>query len=117
MSRVENSGLECDYYWVDIELPVRDREQYTAEAQDIMEALNMTFTEGTIFKSLWRKAAERQGRRKLGNSAYRDAQKIKFYGERLLDIETLKENGGERNDQRAKNTTQGYPKWAQEKKD
>jgi len=103
----ENSGLECDYYWVDIVNPVRGRDTYTAEAQDIMEALNMTFTEGTIFKSLWRKAAERQGKQKLGNSAYRDAQKVKFYGDRLLGIELIKENSADRGDQRPKPKTPG----------
>lgn len=98
----ENSGLECDYYWVNIVNPVRGRDPYTAEAQDIMEALNMTFTEGTIFKSLWRKAAERQGKQKLGNSALRDAQKCKFYSDRLLTTELEKENKPRFQEQREK---------------
>lgn len=81
----ENSGLATDYYLCPVNNPHRAEEPYIAECGDIIEALGMTFNEGTAFKAIWRKAAERTlGMKKAGNDAKRDAEKVKFYGGRML---------------------------------
>ena len=47
--------------------------------------------EATAFKAIWRKAAERTlGRKKAGNSAVRDAEKMVFYSKRELSVLTGK---------------------------
>lgn len=84
----ENSGGSCDYYKTDIHHPWdEDKDPYEAECGEIAEALEMTTFESNIFKEVWRKAAERQGKLKAGNSQLRSAEKIKFFGDRMLIAE------------------------------
>lgn len=86
-----NSGEHASYYEVDITRPKSGGEAYTAECQDIIEALKMDFNEGNAFKALWRRSAARLGNVKKGNEdPLYDAQKIKFYGTRILEQEENK---------------------------
>jgi hypothetical protein len=82
----EHSGFNVNYYCVDIKRPKRPEWQpYQAEAEDIIEALGMTFAEGTVFKSLWRSCAARTlGKLKLGGDDVRDAEKMCYYSQRTL---------------------------------
>lgn len=85
----ENSGLSCSYYEVLINKPHlyhKGKTPYIAECGEIIEALNMDWAEANIFKSIWRRAAERQGKKKAGNSQLRDAEKIYFAAQRMLAI-------------------------------
>jgi hypothetical protein len=82
----ENSGGDVNYYLVEVPHPKR-LEPYTAECEDIIEALGMTFAEGCEFKALWRSCAARTlGLLKAGNDAegIRDAEKQQYYATRTL---------------------------------
>jgi hypothetical protein len=87
---VENSGGSCSYYIVHVPDPISGDDPYNAECLDVIENLEMTPHESNVFKALWRKAAERQGKKKKGNSALRDAQKIAFISARILHNEERK---------------------------
>lgn len=52
---------------------------------DIIEALNMNYAEGNAFKAVWRIAASKQGKQKKGNTRLYDAEKVVFFGERLVE--------------------------------
>jgi|SRR5882672_759754 len=80
----ENSGGDVDYYTVHVIKPKR-LNNYSAECEDIIEALGMNFAEGNAFKAIWRSCAERTlGKKKVGNNAIRDAEKVIYYGKRML---------------------------------
>ena len=82
-----DSGAHASYYEVSILYP-KGGFPYHAECQDIIEALGMDFNEGNAFKALWRRAAARLGKVKKGNeNPLYDAQKIAFYGNRILKKE------------------------------
>lgn len=86
----EHDGGDVNYYVVEITDPKRF-DAYMAEAEDIIEALDMSFSEGTAFKSIWRKAAMRTlGKVKLGSDALYNAQKVAYYGARMVAIEERK---------------------------
>ena len=78
--------LEGDHYYrVRIATPMSPEvDPYVAECGDIIEALNMTFNEGELFKAIWRLAKSRQGKGKPGNSVLYDAEKVGHYGARVL---------------------------------
>jgi len=79
----ENSGGSCDYYKVTIESPTTSPTTYTAECNDIIEVLNMTYAEANMFKEIWRTAAARTlGKLKAGHDTKRGAEKIIFFAER-----------------------------------
>ena len=81
MSDAENSGGFVNYYLAKVDNPQReDQQPYQAECEDIIRALGMTFDEGNIFKEVWRRAAARQGKQKLGHSSLRSGEKLKHYG-------------------------------------
>ncbi len=68
--KTQLTGGRVNYYLVRVEHPQReDQPPYRAECEDIIQALNMTFDEGCLFKALWRSAAARQGNGKPGSSA------------------------------------------------
>jgi len=82
----EFTGGNVNYYLVDIKQPKR-LDPYKAEAEDIIEALGMTFAEGCAFKAIWRSCAARSlGVLKAGMDAHGvyDAEKVKYYSERML---------------------------------
>lgn len=85
----EYTGGSVSYYAVDVNAPINEEsDPYTAECQDIIEALKLDFNEGNVLKAIWRRAAARLGRSKKGyDDGLYDAEKIVFYGQRLVAIE------------------------------
>jgi hypothetical protein len=83
----EYTGGPTSYYEINIEHPHKaKRKPYITECLDIIEALGMSFAEGEAFKALWRMCAARQGKSKKGyNDQKYDAEKVAFYGQRILD--------------------------------
>lgn len=63
---------------------VRLPDGHEVDAIDLIEALALNFSEGNIFKALWRRAAARLGIGKPGTTSLYDAEKIVFFGEREL---------------------------------
>jgi hypothetical protein len=82
----EYTGGSVNYYRVAIDNPTMEGvDPYTAECNDIIEALNMNYAEGNAFKALWRRCAARLGKSKKGyTDGLYDAQKVVFFGERLV---------------------------------
>jgi hypothetical protein len=74
----EHSGFNVNYYSVPIDHPKRpERAPYVFEVEDLIQALNLSFHEGTVLKSLVRQATERElGLAKQGGDAIRDAEKM-----------------------------------------
>jgi hypothetical protein len=85
----EYTGSSVSYYAIDVNDPINEEsDPYTAECQDIIEALKLDFNEGNVLKAIWRRAAARLGRSKKGyDDGLYDAEKIVFYGQRLVAIE------------------------------
>ena len=85
----EYTGASVSYYAVDVNAPINEAsDPYTAECQDIIEALKLDFNEGNVLKAIWRRAAARLGKSKKGyDDGLYDAEKIVFYGQRLVAIE------------------------------
>lgn len=93
------TGGSSDYYKVFISYPTSEgitfseyghefvQEPYMAECNDIIEALEMNYAEGNVFKALWRRAAKRLGNGKEGTSAIYDAEKMVFFSDRILKQE------------------------------
>jgi hypothetical protein len=80
------TGGSTDYYKVRVDRPTSGGEPYTAECNDIIEALNMEYDVANAFKAAWRVAALRQGRGKPGqDSAVYDGEKIVFFGQRIIE--------------------------------
>lgn len=88
----KDSGSNGTYYEVAVEHPKSGGAPYRAECQDIIDALSMDFNEGNAFKAIWRRCAARNlGKVKKGNEdPLYDAQKIAFYGGRILAKEEQK---------------------------
>lgn len=84
---VKNTGGKLQgnhYYRVEVAHPISSEvAPYVAECGDIIEALGLTFNEGEAFKAIWRLAAARQGRTKVGNDFQYDADKVAYYGSRV----------------------------------
>lgn len=80
------TGGSSDYYKVEVQSPTTGPTPYMAECNDIVEALHMTFAEGNVFKAVWRSAAARLGTGKPGTTATYDAEKVVFFGLRMLDM-------------------------------
>lgn len=87
------TGGSADYYSVKIVSTTTPYAlPYTAECNDIIEALGMNFAEGNAFKALWRRAAQRTlGLRKAGakDDGLYDAEKVEFFGKRLVEQSKL----------------------------
>lgn len=86
------TGGSVDYYKVEIKSPTSGGPAYRAECNDIIEALGMNYAEGNAFKAIWRKAAaEFLGLSKQGyKSGLYDAEKVVFFGQRLIVQEKQK---------------------------
>jgi hypothetical protein len=81
----EYTGGSVSYYKVEIAAPTSGGDAYTAECNDIIEALGMNYAEGNVFKAVWRRCAARQGRGKAGyKDGLYDAEKVVFFGERMV---------------------------------
>lgn len=87
----EITGGDVNYYLINITNPKR-LQPYVVEVEDIIEALNMEFAEGTILKSLIRYCKLKQGLGKPGSSKKYEAEKIKYYSERLVVRANLSNN-------------------------
>ncbi len=86
MSANKGTGKDVNYYLVDVPDPKR-LPPYTAECEDIIEALGMTFAEGNAFKAIWRSCAARTlGLLKPGHDSegIYDAEKTVYYGGRMV---------------------------------
>lgn len=89
LTQPEKSGGPVNYYLVNVSNPNQGAIAYQAECGDIIEALGMNFNEGCAFKALWRSAAARTlGKKKDGGDAKYDAEKVIFYGRRILSCIT-----------------------------
>lgn len=88
----EYTGGSVSYYRVNISAPTSGGDAYTAECNDIIEALGMNYAEGNAFKALWRRAAARTlGKAKAGyKDGLYDAEKVVFFGQRLVAQEQRK---------------------------
>jgi hypothetical protein len=87
----EYTGGSVSYYRVQVDAPTStDMPPYTAECNDIIEALGMNYAEGNAFKAIWRRCAARTlGKAKAGYKDGRyDAEKVVFFGERMVAQET-----------------------------
>jgi len=82
------TGGHSDYYSVYVTSPTSGGEPYTAECNDIIEAMEMNFAEGNILKAVWRRAAHRMGRGKPGGTMLYNSEKIVFFGERCVKQDT-----------------------------
>jgi hypothetical protein len=82
----EYTGGSVGYYQVRITAPVSGGDVYTAECNDIIEALGMNYAEGNAFKAIWRRCAARTlGKAKAGyKDGLYDAEKVVFFGERMV---------------------------------
>ena len=92
--KAEFSGNNVNYYLVEVKDPKR-LEPYTAECEDIIEALNMTFAEGNAFKAIWRSCAARTlGKRKVGEDPHGiyDADKVSYYAKRMVAMRNRLKN-------------------------
>lgn len=81
----ELTGGRVNYYLASVNNPQREEQPgYIAECEDIIQALDMTFDEGCLFKALWRTASARLGNGKPGQKAVYDAEKMVHYAGRIL---------------------------------
>ena len=80
----EHTGGSVSYYSVHVARPTTGNIPYTVECNDVIEALGMNFAEGNVLKALWRICALRKGKKKRGADPVYDAEKIVFFGERVL---------------------------------
>lgn len=85
----EYTGGSVSYYKVLVKHPTSEGPSYTAECNDIIEALNMNYAEGNAFKAIWRSCAARMGSSKRGyiDGVY-DAEKVVFFGKRMVEQAT-----------------------------
>lgn len=81
----ELTGGSVNYYRAVVTSPTSpDIKPYVAECNDIIEVLEMTPAMANIFKAIWRMAASLQGKRKKNLTLVYDAEKTKFFSERLI---------------------------------
>ena len=81
----QSTGGSVDYYKCHVADPISKGEPYTAESIDIIEALGMTFAEGEAFKAIWRTCTGRMGGAvKADNKALYNAEKVEFFGARMV---------------------------------
>lgn len=88
----EYTGGSVSYYKVRIGNSTSGVDAYTAECNDIIEALGMNYAEGNAFKAIWRRCAARTlGLAKAGyKDGLYDAEKVVFFGERMVAQEKAK---------------------------
>lgn len=107
----EYTGGSVSYYTCSVTHPINEQaDPYDAECIDIIDALQMTPNEANAFKALWRRAAARLGKSKRGyTDGLYDAEKVEFYGKRLVELERRARPASERQlDEIAKGTFQFY---------
>lgn len=73
-----------NYYLCRVEHPQRDNQDpYTAECEDLIEALQLNPDEANIFKEIWRGANARLDNGKVGHTPLYGAQKLVHYSGRI----------------------------------
>ena len=85
----EYTGGSVSYYAIKVDRPTnQEAVPYTAECNDIIEALGMNYAEGNAFKAIWRRCAARLGKSKKGyTDGLYDAEKVVFFGQRMVEQE------------------------------
>jgi hypothetical protein len=78
------TGGSSSYYRLLIVKPTSGAEAYWTECNDIIEALQLNYKEGNALKAIWRIGASRLGTGKPGTTALYDAEKVVFFGERMV---------------------------------
>ena len=89
-TKKEYTGGSVSYYRVDITNPTSGGGKYSAECNDIIEALGMNYAEGNAFKAIWRRCAARtlgKGKEGYKDGKY-DAEKVVFFGQRMVAQES-----------------------------
>ena len=86
-----SSGGDNDYWIIDIKHSKR-LQPCKVECEDLIAALELDFFEGEAFKAIFRKAKARMGDGKPGDTALRNAEKVRHMGVRMVDIEKNKAN-------------------------
>lgn len=84
-----SSGGDNDYWVAHIHDPKR-LDPYSAEAEDLIEHFQFSFAEGNAFKALWRMGMDRVASGKPGDTPLRNAEKVAYYGERMVVAEQRK---------------------------
>lgn len=87
------TGGKSDHYQVQVVVHCGDGKpdiEVQFDCNDLIEELEMNFAEGEVFKAVWRKAAARLGKGKPGHQPLYDAQKIEFFGKRMVTIHSKK---------------------------
>lgn len=83
----EYTGGSVSYYKVVVDTPTSGGQPYSAECNDIIEALHMNYAEGNAFKAIWRSCAARN--LSLSKDGYKDglydAEKVVFFGKRMVE--------------------------------
>jgi hypothetical protein len=89
---VEHTGGSSSCYDIVIDVKVQGTRTPIKPAlvscESIITALNMNFSQGTLFKVIWRLCAGKLGRKKKGNNAKYDAEKLVYYSNSILEQET-----------------------------
>jgi hypothetical protein len=79
------TGGDVNYYLISVsKSEIMDVDPYVAEVEDIIEALNMEFAEGTVLKSLVRLCKLNQNLGKPGSSKKYEIEKIRYYADRIV---------------------------------
>lgn len=87
------TGGSNDYYSADVVNTLDGRPSYTVQCLEVIETLGMTFAEGEAFKAIWRSCAARTlGKHKADNNARYDAEKVEFYGARMVAAASVGQN-------------------------
>lgn len=74
------SGKQASYYSIWISNPRNEQsEPYLGECEDIITALEMSWSEANIFKEIWRTASARLGNGKPDHTPLYGAEKIEYY--------------------------------------
>jgi len=89
----EHTGLSVGYY--DVVIPANSHTNHehnqpndvVISCNDIIEALNMNYACGNVFKAIWRICAAKMGKTKKGNNCKYDAEKAVFFSKRVLEQE------------------------------
>jgi len=91
---LEHTGGSSSYYDVVIDVETQGKRKQIKPAlvscDAIITALGMNFSQGTLFKVIWRLCAGKLGRKKKGNNAKYDAEKLVYYSTSILAQETKK---------------------------
>lgn len=89
LNEPEYTGASVSYYKIPVDNPISGANPYVAECIDLIEALDLSFAEGNVLKSLVRRAVARKyGTAKKGyDDGLYDAEKMVFFSERVLKKE------------------------------